>query len=232
MKDKIQYPESGIIYGLVDLKRKHYQVRYIGKTIFTVKKRLANHFKDANYGKKICHRIKWIKWMQKNNRIITTVILARVPIEELNNKEIEIIKSYRDRGYDLVNGTDGGDGMNGASEEVRRKIGKANGGTNNGMYGKKHTPETLALYSKTRLGRRGKKHNIHTRRKISEARKGQRIPDNVKEKVGKLNWESIEDIRNKYPTGKYSYKELGVLYSVTWQTIYRTVTNKIWIRND
>lgn len=57
--------------------------------------------------------------------------------------------------------------------EMRNKISEANGGVNNGMYGRHHEDTSVCIS----LGFQGHKHSEETRRKMSEKAKG-RIPWN------------------------------------------------------
>jgi len=47
-----------------------------------------------------------------------------------------------------------------------------------------------------------------------------------------LNWNKIREIREKYNTGKYTQKDLGLEYGVTESCIGRIVRNEIWIENQ
>jgi group I intron endonuclease len=101
---------------------------------------------------------------------------------------MECIDVYRRRGIRLINITSGGEGTPGwvPSEETRKKIGEANKytpkvkGEQHGMYGKKHTPESLAKMSEAQSKREwgkkhpfyGKRHSEETKQKISKNRKG------------------------------------------------------------
>ena len=102
--------------------------------------------------------------------------------------EMELIDQYRKLGVQLVNVSAGGEGTTGwiPTEETRRKIGLANkttpkaSGELHGMYGKKHTEESLAKMSASQKGRMsgekhpfyGKQHSDETKSKISVNRKG------------------------------------------------------------
>lgn len=103
--------------------------------------------------------------------------------------EVELIDLYRRTGVRIVNISDGGEGAPGwvPSEETRRKIGEANkhtpkaSGERHGMYGKKHSEESLAKMRvvQQKVARRGEAHHMYGKRhteealaKISEARKG------------------------------------------------------------
>lgn len=103
--------------------------------------------------------------------------------------EVELIDVYRRRGLRLVNITDGGEGTTGwvPSEETKRKIGEAHKGRAglkgdlHGMYGKKHSAESLEKMrlSQKAVARAGEKHHMYgkqhteeTKAKVSAARKG------------------------------------------------------------
>jgi hypothetical protein len=102
--------------------------------------------------------------------------------------EMELIDAYRRRGIRITNITDGGEGTSGwvPSEETRRKIGEANKGRpklcgeQHGMYGKKHSEESLVKMRESQKGLRagerhpmfGKTHTNETKAKVSASRKG------------------------------------------------------------
>lgn len=102
--------------------------------------------------------------------------------------EMELIDAYRRRGVRITNITDGGEGAPGwvPSEEAKRKIGEANKhtpkarGEQHGMYGKKHSPESLAKMRAAQAARDwgekhpfyGKRHTAESKAKVSAARKG------------------------------------------------------------
>jgi hypothetical protein len=118
---------------------------------------------------------------------------VRLPIKNVDEEfsllaEVELIDLYRRRGVKLVNISDGGEGTSGwiPSEETRQKIGQANkhtpkaSGEQHGMFGKKHTAESLAKMSAFQKGRMvgenhpfyGKHHTDESKAKVSIARKG------------------------------------------------------------
>lgn len=102
--------------------------------------------------------------------------------------EMELIDACRRRGIRITNITDGGEGTSGwvPSEETRRKIGEANKrrpklrGEQHGMYGKKHSEESLAKMRESQSSREwgekhpfyGKRHTDEAKAKVSLARKG------------------------------------------------------------
>lgn len=105
--------------------------------------------------------------------------------------EMELIDQYRKLGVQLVNVSAGGEGTTGwiPSDETRRKIGLANkntfkvSGKSHGMYGKKHTEESLAKMRASQKAREwgekhhfyGKQHSEETKAKISANRKGKMV---------------------------------------------------------
>jgi hypothetical protein len=117
---------------------------------------------------------------------------VRLPIKNVDEEfsllaEVELIDLYRRRGVKLVNISDGGEGTSGwiPSEETRQKIGEANkhtpkaSGEKHGMFGKKHTAESLAKMSASQNKRDytnhpmlGKHHTNEAKAKVSLARKG------------------------------------------------------------
>jgi hypothetical protein len=102
--------------------------------------------------------------------------------------EMELIDAYRKRGIRIVNISDGGEGTTGwaPTEETKRKIGEANkhtpkaSGERHGMYGKKHSEESLVKMRESQKGLRagerhpmfGKNHTEEARAKVAESKKG------------------------------------------------------------
>ena len=117
---------------------------------------------------------------------------VRLPIQNVDEEfsllaEVELIDLYRRRGVFLVNISDGGEGTSGwiPSEETRKRIGEANkhtpkaSGEKHGMFGKKHTPESLAKMVASQNRRdhtnhpmRGKRHTEESKAKMSKSLKG------------------------------------------------------------
>lgn len=122
------------IYSLHD---EHGALRNIGITKHPLKIRLRGHLSEARRGEKN-HRCCWIRSMLK--RGFTPTIELITEVQEINGPKAEIayIAYYRKLGFDLVNGTDGGDGTTGhiswnkgkkglycPTEEAKKKQSKA-----------------------------------------------------------------------------------------------------------
>ena len=131
------------------------------------------------------------RWKQVKNE--SGSIKVSYPVKDVDEElsflaEMEYIDVLRRRGVVLINEINGGTGTTGriVSEETKRKIGEANkhtpkaSGEQHGMYGKKHTLESLAKMRESQKSREwgenhpfyGKHHSDETKAKISQSRKG------------------------------------------------------------
>lgn len=165
----------------------------------------------------------WQRVCEKAGGFFVTYPVKNVDEELALLVEVELIDAYRRRGVCITNITNGGEGAPGwvPSEETRRKIGEANKhtpkatGENHGMYGKKHTPESLAKMSAAQKGRMagekhhfyGKHHSEETRRKISENRKGKMIGADNPFYGKKHTPEALEKMRATHVGRKQSPEE-------------------------
>lgn len=154
---------SAVIYGLIDPRTGN--VRYVGYTAKSLKKRFKEHLRDIRR----CKRTSWIKSLQKQGLVPEVVVLEKVG--EKNWQEIER-KWIADFGRkNLVNGTDGGDGIVNPSEELRQKRAEV-------QKGRHHSRETKQKMSEVKRNNKnpmfGKYHSEESRRKISEAIKGEK----------------------------------------------------------
>ena len=170
------------VYALCDeLDR----IRYIGKTVKTAEKRLAVHLNEAKNGIQN-RRCNWLR------SLLVRGIKPKIKILEQGHfldgclAEKHWIERLRKSGLDLVNGTDGGDGIPGhrhteasrkqmslaalgriISESQRQKISQANSG-NKYNVGRIHT-----LDARRRMGesRRGTHRTLAQREHLSVALK-------------------------------------------------------------
>lgn len=145
------------------------QPKYIGKSD-NPQKRFTEHLNEKGKTKKI----NWIKSLKKKGLLPILEILDEVSTADWKVIESMYIFLFKGWGFDLVNGTLGGDGSSaGAANPM---FGRR--GINNPNYGKKHTEETKQKVKERQTGKNnsfyGKKHTEESLRKISEASKGER----------------------------------------------------------
>lgn len=109
------------------------RIRYIGKSIRPTH-RLTNHCNE----KPTCHRTKWIHSLLKEGRRPVLGVLERIsPGGNWQVAERAWISYARENGWPLVNGTDGGDGVSGLSQESKDRMSRT-------WLGRKHSPESIA----------------------------------------------------------------------------------------
>lgn len=147
------------IYGLYEIDG---DLRYVGKTCKTLDHRLQFHLyaaKDKAY--RVC---RWIRRCLKDNFGPFIKLIEEVEGDG-SFEERYWIKYFRDAGFDLVNGTEGGDG--GAP-----------------MLGKHHSAEAKRKMSEAN---KGKHRSAETRQKMSIAKKGTHLSDEAKEHLRVLN---------------------------------------------
>jgi group I intron endonuclease len=110
--------------------------------------------------------------------------------------EKELIAKYGRKNLglgNLVNCTDGGDGVFGLvhSEETRQKMSEAIKGKKNHMFGKTHSEESRQKMSEALKGEKnhmfGKTHSEETRQKMSEANKGKTFSEETRQKMSEAN---------------------------------------------
>jgi predicted GIY-YIG superfamily endonuclease len=158
-----------LVYGLHRINDA--TIRYVGLTTKSIERRFYEHQHSAKSGK----NQPVYKWMRKYNDITFTVLANNLTKEEAVAKEIELIAFYED----LLNCTDGGDGLINPSIATRKKMSDAKKGkpaSNQAIEaarlintGRKMPPE---FGEKTRQRLLGTKLSLETRLKISEATKG------------------------------------------------------------
>jgi predicted GIY-YIG superfamily endonuclease len=140
-----------------------------------------------------------------NKKWIVEIILENITWEEATKKEKELIKFYgrRDLGLGtLVNLTDGGDGVENPSEEVRKKNGDIHRGVIPWSKGlTKYTDKRVAILSE-KLSKI-KKSEEH-RKKLSAAKKG--IPNLLI--LGDLNPAKRPEVRKKISESKLGIPNL------------------------
>jgi|SRR5579872_4281167 len=167
------------IYTLSD-PRDPENVRYVGKTVNSLKKRLKTHCADFRNSD---HKTNWVKKLKRLNLKPVIIPIAMCKSEEdAKICEIQCIKQFIDWGYNLTNSTDGGEGPQGYKHtlETKSKLSMIKTGNKNWL-GKKHSEETIQKLSTRKLGKNnpffGKKHTLTALNKMSLARRGENNPN-------------------------------------------------------
>lgn len=110
------------------------EIRYIGKAK-KVSQRINEHICESRTGKERSHKINWINSLLENRTKPVLEVIDTVPLEEWVFWEMFYISLFKSWGFNLTNGTQGGD------------CGPSLSGEKNGMYRKTHTPEVRAYLS-------------------------------------------------------------------------------------
>jgi len=130
-----------IIYALSDPDSG--EVKYIGQTSKTLNERMRIHLKDAR-SKKNNKRTAWIKSIVKRGKIPSIEIIDEVSEDSWQFWEMYWIEQFKVWGFNLKNGTAGGDGIKGYiyTEEDKKK-----------MRGRVVSDESRSKMSKSKKGK-------------------------------------------------------------------------------
>lgn len=153
------------------------EVRYVGKTVRSLGRRLGNHIDNAKRRKHNKHLSNWILNILSNGKRPIIELIEEVDNSVWQERERYWITQYPN----LINLTEGGDGCKGFlhDEATRIKCGLSN-------IGKKHTQEfkdamsnrlkgiSLSEEHKAKIGlaNKGKIRDLATKKKLSESYKG------------------------------------------------------------
>lgn len=152
-----------LIYALRDPRND--LIRYVGKTVKTLRKRVADHLHEAIWRRSHNHRVRWLRVLIRAG-LSPRVELLETIIDggDWIAAEQKWIRCFRAAGYRLVNATDGGEGVIGRkqSKHTRDKIAKA-------IRGLKRSDETRA---KVAAAARERTLSPATRQKLSRHFKG------------------------------------------------------------
>jgi hypothetical protein len=198
------------IYILIDPRTD--EIRYVGKSI-RPHQRLQNHLNEPPTN---CHRSHWFEQLKREGLRPILDVIASVS-GEWPWQEVERywIARLRAAGANLVNNTDGGDGVEGLPPETREKMREV-------WLGRKHRPETLL---KMGAASRGRKHSAESNAmRIATLRKvvhHEEWNSRVAEAVRKLTLQDVSDIITAFSKGGRT-GELANRYGV-----HRTTISKI-----
>ncbi len=167
----LEYPEGNI--------------RYIGKSD-SPQTRLKNHIQEAKQRNKN-HRDKWINSLSE---LPFLKIIEETTYGQWQEREMFWIKYYKDKGFNLVNGTNGGEGSN-------------------GFKGRTHTIENRKKFSENRLG---EKTSQETKDKLSGENSGRcKLKDDEVRNIFRLFYneqKSTSEISKKYNINKHYINQM------------------------
>ena len=169
------------IYALVDPRT--LKIRYVGKADNPYQ-RYCRHLID----KYPCHRVDWIRSLLKIGLLPIQQILEECDKSEWEQKERYWIAFERKQGYDLTNGTDGGDGYRGGkhTEESKRKA-----SDHSPMKGKHLSEQEKEIIRQRQLGKphphKGQFFSDKSKRKMSR-------PARTKPPVSKETMKKLKDV--------------------------------------
>lgn len=152
-------------------------IRYIGKTKDCLT-RLKWHLKEARRHKARAHKNHWIRSLLAKNEMPLIEVIDEVEETDWQERERFWISWFRKMGFNLVNGTDGGEGVHNPSPQTRLHMSEAHKG--------KGRPQPESAKIKLRAARLGKPLSLAHRKKLSEAHKG--IPQSVESRRKRSEW--------------------------------------------
>lgn len=199
MDEISKLPNFNVIYCLCDPITN--DIRYVGKaTCLYI--RIRKHHNQSKLIKPN-HKNNWIKsLLNKGLRAKVIVIEECYNEEDLNDAEIKWIKHYKNLGYNLTNGTEGGDGGKLSPESIAKMAAS--------KKGKKLSEEHKAKISKANMGHKPYNFGPLTeehKAKISKANKGKFVSEETREKLSKANKGKFvsDETRIKQKNSRLSY---------------------------
>ena len=204
------------IYGLTSSNKPN-DIRYIGQTTKTLKKRLIGHRASSKRRNSpvAC-------WIRKHEKIGNKILIHKLQVGIWNDTEEDILSICKDSGYKLLNCTDGGDGTLGhtwkLSEKSKSNISNGHKGLklseehkaniSKGNKGKKRSAKVIKQMSIRNKGnqpkgglQKGDTHTLEARLKISLTHKGKNKSKEHKEKLrlaALRRWEKERELKNGY----------------------------------
>lgn len=225
------------IYAVVDPRSS--EVRYVGKTVSTIKLRLSQHLSS----KAKSHCGNWFRKMKHEGITPEMLVLETVPPNgEWADAEIFWIANLKFMGADLVNASIGGEGGGLGcivSAETRAKISAIHKGkiiseaTRNKMSisstGRKYTEEEWAKREKNNYwSTASDAAKLH----MSKIKTGvPTSPDaliNVRAAIAKVTTEQVMSILTLYDTNEFTQEDLAKTFGIQRGAIQQIVTGKRW----
>lgn len=156
---------------------------YVGKSD-NPKLRAYHHLKETRKEKH--RRARWIQSLLASKLMPKLEILDEVPKTEWPQWEVAYIQFFREEGYDLVNGNEGGEGCTNPSPETRQRMREAHvgrkinpwfgkRGAEHSCFGKPKQPPTPQAIANMSAAQKGRKHSPETKAKIRAANIGRKF---------------------------------------------------------
>ena len=181
-----------VIYGLYDPRAVPVKVRYVGYTSKGAEQRLAEHVQEARLKSTNVHRLNWLRSLAKDGVMPQAVVLEQVTAENWKAKEAFWINHFGRK--NLVNSTNGGEGLVNPSQDVRDRI--------------------SAKVSKLLVGnqiRKGIPHTTESRIKISAGLKSsEKFKLANLKRVGFSTWNKLNEDQKQSTRAKISALRTGV----------------------
>jgi group I intron endonuclease len=174
-----------VIYKIVD-PRNIDVVRYVGKTIMGIEKRMRAHLHCARINRKTPLYL-WMSKVIKEGVIPLIIEIEEVSEIDWADREIYWIKYFREKNGDkILNISLGGESNLGVSpsEETRQKISLSNKGKVSFWKGKKLSEEHKKNIG---LGGVGKIRTEETKKNISNSLKGRKLDDDSRMKLSEAH---------------------------------------------
>lgn len=198
------------------------QIRYVGKTIETLQKRLNRHISYSKREK--TYKANWINSLLKINKEPIIEIIDECSITNWEVMEQYWISQFKAWGYNLTNHTDGGEGPSGrvVSEETRNKISRSLMGHNvseetrekNRLKRIGYKPSSESI-EKIRLVHLGRKNSKETILKMRKAKLGKKMPEGFSEKCSqRFTGKTPNNIRSVIQLNKEGM-EIATFSSIT-----------------
>jgi hypothetical protein len=160
------------IYTLADPRNN--EIRYIGKTVQSLEKRLCGHISTAIHNREKSYKTNWVKQLLNNNLLPIIELIEEVNENIWEQTEQYWIAQFKAWNFSLVNMTEGGDGNKNqfVSKESIEKRAQALRGI----------PRPQEVRKKISLGHKGKKLSMATKEKLKAINTGKKQSEETKAK--------------------------------------------------
>jgi group I intron endonuclease len=188
-----------LVYALTDLEK---GIRYVGKSSNGMYRPVAHMLPRLYNGPlKKTHLYNWIRKTLSTGETPQIIVVEYCGKENLAEREIYWIKKFRSDGFELCNGTNGGEGTFGRkwSEERKRKFSESRRGI---KFSKEHVEKLRLAHIGIPSGRKGVRSSPSTIEKIKLAQAHRRKP--IIEMTTGLIFQSIREAQNYFKLDKHA----------------------------